>query len=44
MTHKVFLSRNSDDKPAVQRLAEKMESAGFTPWLDMWNLVPGEPW
>ena len=44
MTHNVFLSHNSSDKPAVERLAEKLEEAGITPWLDKWNLVPGDPW
>jgi formylglycine-generating enzyme required for sulfatase activity len=44
MTKKVFLSHNSADKPAVEKLAEKIEAAGFQPWLDKWNLIPGDPW
>jgi formylglycine-generating enzyme required for sulfatase activity len=39
----VFLSHNSADKPAVEALARKLLAAGVTPFLDKWNLVPGEP-
>ncbi len=50
MTHEsapfdVFLSHNSKDKPAVETLARRLEDeAGLKPWLDKWNLVPGDPW
>lgn len=41
----VFLSHRSEDKPTVERLAEKLvEEAGLAPFLDRWHLVPGEPW
>lgn len=40
----VFLSHSSADKPAVEFLARKLEAAGITPFLDKWNLIPGEPW
>ncbi|MGH8554215.1 MAG: TIR domain-containing protein [Gammaproteobacteria bacterium] len=41
----VFLSHNSKDKPAVETLARWLEDeARLKPWLDKWNLVPGEPW
>jgi len=40
----VFLSHNSADKPAVEELARRLVEAGVQPWLDTWNLVPGEPW
>ena len=40
----VFLSHNSADKPAVEVLAQRLLAAGFKPWLDSWNLVPGDPW
>jgi hypothetical protein len=43
-TYDVFLSHNSTDKPAVEILARRLVEAGLTPWLDKWNLVPGEPW
>lgn len=41
----VFLSHNSKDKPAVETLARRLEDeAKLKPWLDKWNLVPGDPW
>ena len=40
----VFLSHNSADKPAVEELARWLVKAGLQPWLDIWNLIPGEPW
>ena len=40
----IFLSHNSADKPAVETLAQRLQAAGFNPWLDSWNLVPGDPW
>ena len=45
-THKfhVFLSHKSADKPAVEELAHRLRAIGLEPWLDKWNLVPGEVW
>jgi WD40 repeat protein len=40
----VFLSHNSADKPTVEELARRLVKAGVQPWLDKWNLIPGEPW
>ena len=40
----VFLSHNSADKLAVEELARRLVKAGIQPWLDTWNLIPGEPW
>ncbi len=40
----VFLSHNGQDKPAVQRLAERLRRAGLRPWLDVWELTPGGRW
>src|SRR2546423_3375059 len=41
----VFLSHNSQDKPAVEALARRLEDeAKLKPWLDKWNLIPGAPW
>ena len=40
----VFLSHNSSDKPAVEELAQRLRAAGLEPWLDKWNLVPGDAW
>jgi hypothetical protein len=41
----VFLSHNSKDKPSVEWLAAKLtDQSGLTVFLDVWNLVPGDPW
>jgi hypothetical protein len=41
----VFLSHNSHDKSAVEYLAQRLkDEANLKPWLDKWNLIPGEPW
>src|SRR4051812_35783838 len=40
----VFLSHNSQDKPVIERLAEKLKRAGLEPWLDKWQLTPGGRW
>ncbi len=40
----VFLSHNSRDKAAVEKLAQRLHAAGIRPFLDKWHLVPGEPW
>jgi WD40 repeat protein len=40
----VFLSHATADKPVVERLARLLRKQGLEPWLDEWNLVPGEPW
>jgi WD40 repeat protein/energy-coupling factor transporter ATP-binding protein EcfA2 len=40
----VFLSHATPDKPAVEELARLLKKRGFAPWLDKWNLIPGEPW
>lgn len=40
----VFLSHNSQDKPAVETLAYALLDAGVRPWLDKWDLVPGLSW
>jgi hypothetical protein len=39
-----FLSHNSEDKPVVRELAEKLVERGLKPWLDEWELVPGRRW
>jgi hypothetical protein len=44
MKYDVFLSHNSQDKPAVELIARKLYMNGIEPFLDKWHLVPGEPW
>ena len=40
----VFLSHNSVDKPRVEDLARQLKQVGIEPFLDKWNLIPGQPW
>lgn len=40
----VFLCHNSDDKPAIKIIGEKLKELGILPWLDEWELRPGLPW
>ena len=40
----VFLCHNSQDKPEVIKIAEKLKQQGVKPWLDVWELRPGLPW
>jgi hypothetical protein len=40
----VFLCHNSQDKPKVKEIAEKLKQQGLKPWLDEWELQPGLPW
>lgn len=40
----VFLCHNSADKPSVKRIGARLKSQGILPWLDEWELPPGQPW
>ena len=40
----VFLCHNSQDKPEVIQIAEKLQQEGLKPWLDVWELPPGQSW
>lgn len=40
----VFLSHNSKDKGAVEKIAKKLKSIGIRPWFDKWDLKPGKSW
>src|SRR5262245_26690564 len=40
----VFLSYHRADEAAVTELAERLRQERIDPWLDAWNLVPGEAW
>lgn len=39
----VFLSHATPDKPAVRVLAQRLQDEGLVPFLDEWNLIPGDP-
>lgn len=40
----VFLSHNSQDKPAVRELSDLLKQRGLAVWLDEEQLRPGQPW
>ena len=40
----IFLSYSRADQPAVEIIAERLRREGLNPWLDIWNLIPGQPW
>jgi hypothetical protein len=40
----VFLCHNSSDKPAVKSIAQALKARGLLPWLDQWELPPGQQW
>lgn len=40
----VFLCHNNKDKMAVKAVGERLKEQGILPWLDEWELRPGQPW
>ncbi len=38
----VFLSHNSQDKPRVRKLAQRLRDAGLRVWFDDWIIRPGD--
>ena len=40
----VFLCHNSDDKPDIRQIAQRLREHGILPWLDEAELIPGRPW
>lgn len=38
----IFLSHNSQDKPRVRRLAERLRATGLRVWFDEWIIQPGD--
>lgn len=40
----VFLSYHGDDRPHVEAIADQLLERGIRPWLDVWELAPGQPW
>jgi hypothetical protein len=41
---RVFLCHASEDKVQVRRAYEQLKKAGFDPWLDEKDLLPGQNW
>jgi hypothetical protein len=40
----VFLAYVEEDRPLVDRLFDRLSSAGLAPWMDTRKLVPGQNW
>jgi formylglycine-generating enzyme required for sulfatase activity len=40
----IFLAHASEDKPAVLALHDRLKQAGYKPWLDKKDLIPGQNW
>ncbi|MFM7716136.1 MAG: toll/interleukin-1 receptor domain-containing protein, partial [Microcystis sp.] len=40
----IFLAHASEDKPAVLALYNRLKQAGYKPWLDIKELIPGQNW
>ena len=43
-TFDVFLCHNSQDKPVVRQIGERLKQHGLKPWIDVEQLRPGLPW
>jgi hypothetical protein len=40
----VFMCHNSEDKPAVREICQKLVKEGIKPWLDIEQIPPGTSW
>lgn len=40
----IFLAHASEDKSQVKKLYQRLKQAGYKPWLDEENLLPGQNW
>ncbi|MGB5633307.1 MAG: SUMF1/EgtB/PvdO family nonheme iron enzyme [Waterburya sp.] len=40
----IFLAHANEDKRAVLELYERLKEAGYKPWLDKKDLIPGQNW
>jgi len=40
----VFLCYNHTDRPAVEQVARRLKELRIRPWLDIWELKPGQRW
>jgi TIR domain len=43
-TFDVFLSYRTADRERVIEIAERLMKRGILPWLDIWEIAPGERW
>ncbi|MGB8648960.1 MAG: TIR domain-containing protein [Anaerolineae bacterium] len=40
----IFLSYARPDEPRVKELYQHLKNTGFQPWLDLFDLIPGQKW
>ena len=40
----IFLAHAKEDKEAVIELYDRLKEAGYKPWLDKKDLIPGQNW
>ncbi len=40
----IFLSYARDDQEAVKLIYEKLKTEGYHPWMDQFDILPGENW
>ncbi len=40
----IFFCHNGADKATVKRIGEHLQAYSLLPWLDEWELPPGQPW
>ena len=40
----VFIAYVKEDQPQAERLYRSLEAAGFSPWIDIRRLLPGQNW
>jgi len=40
----IFLSYARDDQDAVKPIYEKLRAEGYNPWMDQFDIFPGENW
>jgi len=40
----VFLSYARDDQDAVKLIYTKLQAEGYSPWMDQFDILPGENW
>jgi hypothetical protein len=41
---RIFLAHASEDKPQVRGLHQRLRGAGYQPWMDEVDLIPGQNW